>query len=53
MFIYIYFYVMLVDLKYIFFNFRENLYYEDIGLVINYLMYLNDKVIVFLGYSIY
>lgn len=35
MFIYIYFYVMLVDLKYIFFNFGENVYYDDIGEVIN------------------
>lgn len=42
-----------VDLKYIFFNFRENLYYEDTGLATNYSMYLNDKVIALLGYSIY
>lgn len=44
---------MQVDLKYIFFNFRENLYNKDTGLATNYSMYLNDKVIALLGYSIY
>lgn len=39
---------MLVDLKYIFFNFGENVYYDDIGEVINFLLYyFNDKVILF------
>lgn len=47
------FILMQVDLKYIFFNFRENLYYEDTGLATNYSMYLNDKGIALLGYSIY
>lgn len=46
---------MLVDLKYIFFNFGENdyVYYDNTGEATNYLLYyLNDKVIALLRYSI-
>lgn len=44
---------MQVDLKYIFFNFGENVYYDNTGEATNYLLYyLNDKVIALLRYSI-